>query len=506
MAWMKKRVFVLLLIFLALRANAVVARTPVILPPQEPSPEKPQENKKLLHLDIDTCLDISLKNNHRRPASKFAMEVAEAQHKQALSAYWPQLSLRSLYSQLDQDPNFIFPARSIPVPAQTATIPANSFGPGVPPAPVPVTTPASQFNVPQQNVKLFDKHNLLTSLNLTYPLYTGGLRSAKVNQAEKGIEVAKQEVRRTELQIIYDTKKMYYGAVLAKRVLQIAKDTLGRLETTLQFTENLYKAGSGKVKKTDYLKNKAIVESTRSMVALLENNEKLAKAGLINTMGLQWQAAIALAAQEIPYSFCKSDLSKLVGTAYQFNPDWAKLKAGLEAAQAKIREERSGHLPTLALTGSLNHIANPYDQGLATARNKDSWAVGIVLELPIFSGFLTQNKIKAARANLEKIKEEKVLLREGIALQVKDTFLRLVRAQQQQKAAKEAMLAATENRELNERAYENELVETKDVLEAQLMESSMEAEYQKILYDHIEAQAHLELIVGTEVNKLIDSR
>jgi outer membrane protein TolC len=132
--------------------------------------------------------------------------------------------------------------------------------------------------------------------------------------------------------------------------------------------------------------------------------------------------------------------------------------------------------------------------------------VGIALELPIFSGFLTQHKIKAARAHLEKIKEEKVLLREGIALQVKDSSLRLMRAQQQQNAAKEAMLAATENRELNERAYQNELVETKDVLEAQLMESSMEAEYHKILYDHIEAQAQLELIVGTEVNKVIDSR
>ena len=126
--------------------------------------------------------------------------------------------------------------------------------------------------------------------------------------------------------------------------------------------------------------------------------------------------------------------------------------------------------------------------------------------MPIFSGFLTQNKIKAAQANFEKMKEERVLLREGIALQVKDTFLRLMRAQQQQKAAKEAILAATENRELNERAYGNELVETKDVLEAQLMESSMQAEYQKILYDHIEAQAQLELIVGTEVNKLIDLR
>jgi outer membrane protein len=503
---MKQKGVVLLISLSVLWANSAMARTPDILPPQDPSSEQAQENKKLLHLDIDTCLDISLKNNHRRPASKFALEVAEAQHQQALSAYWPQLSLKSLYSQLDQDPNFIFPARSIPVPAQTATIPANSFGPGFPPAPVPVNTPATQFNVPQQNVKLFDKRNLLASLNLTYPLYTGGLRGAKVDQAEKGIEVAKQEVRRTELQIIYDTKKMYYGAVLAKKVLQIARDTLGRLETTLQFTEHLYKAGSGKVKKTDYLKNKAIVENARSMVALLENNEKLAKAGLINTMGLDWQTTIALTAQVIPYAPFKSDLSNLVNTSYQFNPDWAKLKAGLEAAEAKIREERSGHLPIIALTGSLNHIANPYDQGLATARNKDSWAVGIALELPIFSGFLTQHKIKAARANLEKIKEEKVLLREGIALQVKDSSLRLMRAQQQQKAAKEAMLAATENRELNERAYQNELVETKDVLEAQLMESSMEAEYHKILYDHIEAQAQLELIVGTEVNKLIDSR
>ena len=325
---MRKTGFVLLVGLSVLWANPIIARTPDTRPPQNPSSHQTQENKKLLHLDIDTCLDISLKNNRRRPASKFALEVAEAQHRQALSAYWPKMSLKSLYSQLDQDPNFIFPARTIPVPAQTATIPANSFGAGIPPAPVPVTTPASQFNVPLQNVKLFDKRNLLTSLNLTYPLYTGGLRGAKVDQAEKGIEVAKQEVRRTELQIIYDTKKMYYSAVLAEKVLQIAKDSLGRLETTLQFTENLYKAGSGKVKKTDYLKNKAIVESTRSMVALLENNAKLAKAGLVNTMGLDWQTTIALTAHEIPYTHFKGDLSNLVSTSYQFNPDWAKLKAG----------------------------------------------------------------------------------------------------------------------------------------------------------------------------------
>ena len=114
----------------------------------------------------------------------------------------------AIFSQFDGSPNFIFPARNIPVPGKTVTLPANSFGPGLPPGPVPLTSPPSQFAVPPQNVKLMDSSNLLTSLNLTYPLYTGGLRRAKVRQAEKGIEVAKQEVRRTDLQVVYDVKRM----------------------------------------------------------------------------------------------------------------------------------------------------------------------------------------------------------------------------------------------------------------------------------------------------------
>jgi outer membrane protein TolC len=431
--------------------------------------------------------------------------MSENQHKQAMSSYWPQLSLRSIYSQFDENPNFIFPARNIPVPGQTVTLPANSFGPGLPPGPVPLTSPSTQFSVPEQNVKLMDSSNLLTSLNLTYPLYTGGLRRAKVKQAEKGIEVAKQEVRRTDLQVIYDVNRMYYGAVLARRVYQISKDSLDRLQITLTLTEDLYKRGSGRVKKTDFLRSKATVESVRSMVVELANNEKLAKAGLINTMGLGWQTNIELATQELPFGPLKADLANLISSSYTFNPDWAKLKAGLEAAEFKIKEEQSGHFPKVALTGSLNHLDNSYNQGIVTSQNKNFLSVGVALEIPIFSGFLTKYKIREARSNLEKIKEERVLLEEGIALQVKNAFLSLQRAQEQQKAAKAAWLAATENRTLNERAYRDELVDTKDVLEAQVMEATMEAQYQKILYDHIEALAQLNLIIGDEVSQRISS-
>ena len=49
--------------------------------------------------------------------------------------------------------------------------------------------------------------------------------------------------------------------MLARQLHQVGKDTLARMEATLSLTETMYKEGSGKVKKTDYLDNKVMVES-----------------------------------------------------------------------------------------------------------------------------------------------------------------------------------------------------------------------------------------------------
>lgn len=68
--------------------------------------------------------------------------------------------------------------------------------------------------------------------------------------------------------------------------------------------------------------------------------------------------------------------------------------------------------------------------------------------------------------------------------------------QEQQKASLAVCQSAKENRELNVRAYQDELVETKEVIEAQIMEALLAGQYQKVLYDHMEAQARLEFLVG----------
>jgi outer membrane protein TolC len=473
---------------------------PVTLAAEAPqAAEKPatpalSEKQDLLRLDLNKCLEIAWQNNQRRPASQYALAAAEAQHKQALSAYWPTFSVKSIYTQLDESPNFIFPAKTIPVPGQTIPLP---------PPIGPVKLPPSSVNVPAQNVKLMDKHNLLTTVGVSYPVFAGGLRTSKVQQAKSGVEAAKQEVRRTDLQVAYDTRRMFYGLVLAKQLYQLGQDTLDRLTVTLELTESLYKRGSGKVKKTDYLRNKSATEGVRTLVAQLKGHRELAKAALVNNLGLDWQTPVEVASTEIPYQPYRAHLDELVTTSYRFNPDWAKLRAGLEAAEAKITEARSGHFPKVMLTGSFSNIANSFQEGIVTPNNRNAWALGAMVEFPLFEGFLTQNKIREARANLNKLEQDKLLLKEGIALQVQDLFIKLRQTQEQYKAAKDAAHAAEENRDLNERAYQNELVETKDVIEAQITESFLKATFNKAVYDHAEVQAHLSYVVGTEISKML---
>lgn len=459
---------------------------------------------------------MAMDQSHRRPASKFAVAMAEAQHRQALSGYWPQVTLMGAYRRADEAPNFLFPASTLPVPPQslaipggaaTVTLPAGTFGSPVP-LELPISfgdqtidIPAQQFAIPPQDLRLMDRDSFLGSVNAIWLLYDGGMRKGYREQANGWLDLVKQEARRTDLELADSVKRLYYGAILARQVHKVGKDTLARMEATLNLTEAMYKEGSGTVMKTDYLDNKVVVESLRSAVALLDKNEQMTQAALANTMGLSWNMSVSPADREIPYNPFNESLENLVSAAYQFSPDWARVEAGIRAAEGAVRTAKSGHYPKLALTGELHRWWNDFGSGLATDQNKEGWSVGVGVEIPLFSGFFIRNKVSETRTHVSQIKEQRFLLKEGIALQIKNIFLSLIAAQKSDQATLDAMKSAQENRDLNTRAYQNELVETEQMIRAQLVEALMAAQHYKTRYDHIALQSRLNLAVGTEVMK-----
>jgi outer membrane protein len=471
---------------------------------------KPEASSQVLRLDLPKAIEMALQNNYRSKVSKEEVEAAIALHGQALSSWWPHVSASVVGTRLDDSPDFIFPASAIPVPASsftvpatTITLPANSLGPGFPPVDVPipipptsVNVPAQTINVPQQDVKLMDRDSLIGSVKATYPLYTGGLRGARIRQAKAGIEVARQDERRTDLEVVYDVRRLYYAGVLSKKLIKISRDTLARLEATLELTEKLYTTGSGTVKKTDFLRNKSMVELLRSMTTELESNEKAVRAALVTVLGIDWTTQLELVDEDLPFVPGNCDARPFVEQALRSNPDIAKVDAAIKAAEANVSAARSGHYPKAGLFGTYQGIANSYDAGLMTERNKSAWAVGIGVDIPLFEGFRVSKEVAEAKAQLRKLEYQRQLLRDSIALEIQRACFNLLKAQEQQKSSLAAAQSATENRELNIRAYQDELVETKDVIEAQILEALLTAQYQKVLYDHIDGLAKLDLISG----------
>ena len=448
---------------------------------------------------LEECINEALENNRQRPISQYSIRIAEAQHRQALSGYWPQVDLMGSYNRLDEAPNFQFPTSSITVaPGSTAiTVPPGVLGPG--PVSLPISTPAQTFQVPTQDFRLTDRDSYISTITATWLLYDGGMRNGLATQAKAGIDVAKERARRTDLEIVESVKRFYYGAILTQQIHQIGKNTLTRMETTLRLTESMYKEGSGTVKKTDFLSTKVMVETLRSTLALLEKNESITKSALAITMGESWNSSITPRPNSIPYQPKAANLETLVNAAYQFNPDWSALEAGIRAYSGALKNARSGYHPKIALTGEVHRWWNQAEQGLATRQNRDGWSVGVGVSIPLFNGMLTKNRVKASQARLEKIRTQKLLLKDALGLQIKDLFLSMAATTKQHEATRVAMETSIENRDLNTRAYQNELVETEDVIRAQLVEAFMKAQHFKMRYDYVALQARLDLVVGTEV-------
>ena len=477
----------------------------------QPAAEVPQV------LSLSDCMRIAMEKNHSRPASQFAVAMAEAQHRQALAAYWPQVSAKGGVTRLERAPNFEFPASAMYIPAETVTvpggtatvtIPANAFGPGFPPvaAQLPVSFPGQTvstnpelFPIPEQNVKLMDPTTETVSGNFSWLLWDGGMRHGYREQALGGVDAARADVHRTDLELADSVIRLYYGAVLARQLHQLGQDTLDRMEATLHITETLYQDGSGTVNKTDYLDNKVMVETVRSMVAPLEMNEAAAEAALAYTMGYSWKSTVIPVDKEIPFHPYKGDLNDLVSTAYDFNPDWAKIDAGLRALEGERMTAASGHYPTVGLKGELHRIWNSYDGGISTPGNRSGWSVDFGVEIPIFDGFLTNAKVAEVRAHINQLKEQKLQLRDGLGLQIRELFLQLGSSEKIIQATQDADQAATDDSDLTMRGYQTGLIATEKVIRTQLQEALVKAAHDKAIYDHVELQSKIDTVVGKSV-------
>lgn len=439
-------------------------------------------------LTLEDCIRIALRKHQALNVSAANIAMAEAMYQQAMSAYWPHIAAQVNASRADQDRTFTMDGQfNLPASMTNALGPAGAALA----QPIPIN----------MDIKLLDKDLVQSSLNLTYPVFTGLKREALVAQAEKSIEMAEQGQRKTQLEIVRDVKKYYYAAQFALKMEKLADDTLERFKALEDLTERLYQNGSMKVKKTDYLRTKTTTAVTRTMLSEARYAREMAHEALGNAMGQEWSESVVLAEadQAAPLS---EGLRELVESAQNFNPDIQQLKLAVRISDDQITEARSGYFPMIGIQAEVHDIQTPYRGGLTNAANRDGWTIGVGMQWNLFDGFQTAGKVNQAKALQRKLESQQILLDQAIALQVKQQFLSIRSADKQSKDSWEAVGYASENRKLHVRAYQEELVETKDVIEAQVVETFAQSTYYRARYALEMGLLSLEFLIGQNVQTL----
>lgn len=441
------------------------------------------QNKSYENLGLIDCINIAKENSKQKQIANTKLEVSKSHLKQAESGRWPSLDLTSKAFVQDEPQNFIFPT-------STFIVPPINLG--------QITLAIPPVEIPAQDIKLMENKSILTDLTLVYPLFTGGKISSVIDQVENSILISENNIALSESEITLNVKKAYYAVILTQQLLKIGSDAFERFEATYHLTESLYQTGSGTVNKLDFLKNKMSLESFRGIVSELQSKNEVAKSGLKYYLGLSLSTEISIKDSSLEFGTITPDEESTLKQLISSNIYLKNLDIAKSIYEAKIEEAKSDYYPTLALFGNYHRFDNQYDNGFATKQNKNVFTAGLGLQLSLFNGFRTSGKVEENEAELKGIQLQKVFVEESLRMKLNQLLTELKKSEVKIVSSKEAMIAASENRELNLRAYQNEIGDVADFIQAQIMESFMMAQYQLALYERIELTAQLENLLNTK--------
>src|ERR1039457_1136748 len=154
---------------------------------------------------------------------------------------------------------------------------------------------------------------------------------------------------------------------------------------------------------------------------------------------IQWRYPIVLRviSMAIPNSF-EGNINALIEEARQRRPDLQAAASQVKAAEASADAARAAGRPSISLTAS----ANQYN--IAGINSQGSF-VGINLSVPIFSGYATTYRVRAAEAQVDVKNGQVEQLRLQVALDVWTAYQNLTTATQSLRTTADLLSSAEQS-------------------------------------------------------------
>lgn len=188
-----------------------------------------------------------------------------------------------------------------------------------------------------------------------------------------------------------------------------------------------------------------------------------------------------------------SDIEQWVKIADESSLQIAGARANYEIAQQEIARQRAGHLPTVDLTGSYARTDNPLN---FLGPTTNSGAIGLTLSVPIFSGGLTQSRVREALALRDRAQQDLENVRRGVAQQVRSSYLNVTSGIAQVRALEQAQVSTQSQLDSTVLGRDVGVRTSVDVLNAQQQVFQTRRDLQQARYNYLMNTLRLKAAAG----------
>lgn len=192
-----------------------------------------------------------------------------------------------------------------------------------------------------------------------------------------------------------------------------------------------------------------------------------------------------------------ANVDRWVQSAEQQNYGVVAQQFGLEIAQRDIKRNRAGHYPTLDLVASRSHNNQPGSTAVTLSSVSDTNVVGVQWNIPIFSGFAVDSRVRESIALEDKARSDLENARRVAAQGARQAFLGVNAGLAQVRALEAAEISSQSALESNRLGYQVGVRINIDVLNAQQQLYSTRKDLSKARYDTIVNGLRLKSAAGT---------
>jgi len=386
-------------------------------------------------LSLKDAIRMGLEKHPAVEASKAGEAQAESRIRQARSGHLPKLNYAESY-QRSNNPVFVF------------------------------SSLLTQHQFTEQNFRIDTLNrpdalnNFQSQLTVDQPLYDAGQTRQAVRSANLMRSMAGETVRRTDIDVIMNITRAYYGAVLAAENLKVAEASVKSAQADLERAEAV--RGAGMATDADVLSIRVHLASVREQQIRAANDVEVARAALNDAMGVPLDTRFDLSTPLSPAQLAAPQLEQFEKEAVEARPEARQAALAGSLAETQAAAARSSLLPQVMFRGAFEA-----DRQRFVTRGGANWFAGVSLRWNLFNGFADKARIEEAVAAERQARAQKQRAESGIRLQVRKAYLDLKAAQERLDVTAAAVAQAEESQRIIQNRYQNGLTTVTELLRSE---------------------------------------